>query len=93
MSVKLFTENSKKQNKLIAKGTSALINRPERLSEGISTTAANQRTKAIPSKITKNNPQNKLASPKDKETNVNISMKHEPDVESESKILPRSLKA
>lgn len=92
MSVKLFTENSKKQNKLIAKCTSALINSPERLSEGSSITAANQKTKAIPSKITKNNPQ-KLASPKDKGTNVNIIMKHEPNMESESKILPHSLKA
>lgn len=45
-----------------------------------------------PSKITKNDPQ-KLASPKDKGTNVNIVMKHEPDMESESKILPHSLKA
>lgn len=91
MSVELVTENSKKHNKVIAKCTSALINRPERLSQDISTTAMNQKTKAIPPKITKNNPQNKVASPRDKETNVNIIMKHEPDME--SKILPHSLKA
>lgn len=41
MSVELVTENSKKHNKVIAKCTSALINRPERLSQDISTTAMN----------------------------------------------------